>query len=84
MERLNERISMATIIDREVFTMDYIQNCTFFNSRDLANVYDNGAIKRGYRPPRGLVCQFGQTLRFLVDKGIVKKYNNRQYVKVEV
>lgn len=80
LKSIDDKLMITT--KREDFTMDYIKNHTFINSRDLASGYDNTSIGRGHRPPRGLVCQFGATLRLLADKGIVKRYNTRQYIKV--
>ena len=69
----------------KLFLVDYAENFfsenTFGSSKTLAIKYDN--VGRAEKPSRSRVCQFGQTLRDLKERGIIEKYSAQIYKKVK-
>ena len=62
------------------FAEEYIQSHAYINSRSMAREYE-GINNRG-QPSLSLTYRFAQVLRKLIEKGLIEKYNNRQYKKI--
>lgn len=62
------------------FAEKYIQSHAYINSRNMAREYESVG-NRG-QPSQSLTYRFAQVLRKLIEKGLIEKYNNRQYKKI--
>lgn len=65
---------------RVEFANDFLKDHTFINSRSLAIAYNNS--HRTERPSPKQVHEFAQILGKFREKGVIEKYNNRQFKKV--
>ena len=59
------------------FAEKFIEQSTFVSSRRLATAFEGTVMRE--QPTKSLVYQFAQVLRKLIEKGLIEKYNNRQY-----
>lgn len=64
------------------FADKYIQSHTYVNSRSMAREYEN--ISNRGQPSNSSIYGFAQILGKLRKKGVIEKYNNRQYKRIEV
>ena len=75
-----KRIIIAEKSELLEFAEKYIQNHAYINSRCMAREYEN--IGNRGQPSQSLIYRFAQVLKKLIEKGAIKKYNNRQYKRV--
>ena len=75
-----KRIIIAEKSELMEFAEKYIQSHTYINSRNMAREYEN--IGNREYPSKSLIYRFAQIIRKLIEKGLIEKYNNKQYKKI--
>ncbi|MBA7531392.1 hypothetical protein ES705_23604 [subsurface metagenome] len=76
------RIALEEGNDRLEFAEEYLKNHTFLSTKRLSILYES-LEKNDGKPSRSNVWYFGAILRSFREKGLIEKYNNKQYKKIE-
>lgn len=77
------RIALEEGNKRLEFAEDYLKNHTFLSAKRLTVLYEGLGQKDG-KPSRSNVWFFGAILRDFREKGLIFKYNGRQYRKAGI
>lgn len=77
------RIALEEGNKRLEFAEDYLKNHTFLSTKKLTTLYEELGKNDG-EPSRSNVWHFGAILRSFKEKGLIFKYNGRQYIKAGI
>lgn len=75
------KIALGERNRRLEFAENYLENHIYLSTKKLTTLYE-GLGQRDGKPSRSNVWHFGAILKGFREKGLIEKYNNRQFKKV--